>query len=485
MEALNKERATIPKLKVMTLNVRGLHSNLEDVLGVLQDHQPDVLVLTETKLTRKACSQACKYLSGHGYVQRHSACQYNPRAGVTLLINKSFADLGTVETIDIPGDLGGYIKAVQLRMEVSTPLTIVGVYMPTSHPSDKMVRSQIYRRMKAMTEQANDKEEGRHNILFAGDFNATLNKMDRASGNTNPMDNAHQTKIEEAKLYTLDPVQAGHPRKYTWRKGSAEQLASRIDDMFTNNEALPASAVTQIWDMTGKGTDHDLLEVCVPYHKLNMLPPPPITPDSAEKATLEKLKRLTKLTKEEREGLKNTVEERHGAAYHQLNDQVQRLLHTDVYPHWERLSSGDPASMEPLRALHLGSAADPAAQRELMEELNTQMADLLLQTRGTILAEGPTTMTNPTGHHYRPRLVSIQRDSLIKLRKKVVQTLRQDNVEEAELPAEVCKAVEALNAADERSSSSPQPLRESLKQLKSKIRELTRSPCMLTGDTLK
>ena len=87
--------------KVMTLNVRGLHSNLEDVLDVLQDHQPDVLVLTETKLTRKACSQACKYLSGHGYVQRHSACQYNPRAGVTLLINKSFADLGTVETIDI------------------------------------------------------------------------------------------------------------------------------------------------------------------------------------------------------------------------------------------------------------------------------------------------------------------------------------------------------------------------------------------------
>ena len=44
-------------------------------------------------------------------------------------------------------------------------------------------------------------------------------------------------------------------------------------------------------------------------------------------------------------------------------------------------------------------------------------------------------------------------------------------MEEAELPAEVCKAVEALNAADERSSSSPQPLRESLKQLKSKIRK--------------
>ena len=70
--------------------------------------------------------------------------------------------------------------------------------MPTSHPSDKLVRSQIYRRMEALTERANDKEEGRHNIIFAGDFNATLNKMDRASGNTNPMDSAHQTQIKEA-----------------------------------------------------------------------------------------------------------------------------------------------------------------------------------------------------------------------------------------------------------------------------------------------
>ena len=62
IEAPNKESATIPKLKVMTLNVRGLHSNLEDVLDVLQDHQPDVLVLTETKLTRKACSFAWRSL---------------------------------------------------------------------------------------------------------------------------------------------------------------------------------------------------------------------------------------------------------------------------------------------------------------------------------------------------------------------------------------------------------------------------------------
>jgi exonuclease III len=221
-------------------------------------------------------------------------------AGVTLLINKSFADLGTIETIDVPGDLCGYIKAVQLRMEISTPLTIVGVYMPTSHASDKILRSQLYRRIKTLAEKANDKEDGLYNIIIAGDFNATLHRLDRASCNTNPMDSAHQTQIKEAKLYTLDPVTTGRPRAFTWRRGSAEQPASRIDDMFTNNEALPASALTTVWDMTGRGTDHNLMDVCIPYHKLNMLPPPPPTPHAAEQAMFEKLKRLKKLTKEER-----------------------------------------------------------------------------------------------------------------------------------------------------------------------------------------
>lgn len=472
MHPATTDTGPIPNLKVMTLNVRGLQGRLEDVLDVLQDHQPDVLVLTETKLTRRSCSHACRSLSGQGYVQRHSACKYNPSAGVSVLVKKSFADLGNIDTIEVPGDLGGYIKAVQLRLEISTPLTIVGVYMPTSHASDKILRSHIYRKMTTLAEKANDKQEGTHNIIFAGDFNATLTRLDRASGNTNPMDTTHQTKLMEAKLYTLDPVRPGQSRAYTWRQGSAEQPASRIDDMLTNNEALPASAATRVWDMTGTGTDHNLLEVCIPYHKLNMLPPPPPIEDSAERAMVEKLKRLKKLTKEEREGLKLLVEERHGAAYHQLNDHVQHLLSTYVHPHWDALADSDPASTEPLKNLKLGEADHPAAQQQLMEELNTQIADQLMQTRDTILAEGPTTLTNPTGHHYRPRLVAVKRDGLIKLRKQVVQALRLENLEEVELPPEVCREIEALQRTEaEQSSNLLPPVRDTLKLLKSKIRK--------------
>jgi hypothetical protein len=39
--------------KVMCQNIRGLHTRLEDVIQILQENEPDVLVLTETKLTRR------------------------------------------------------------------------------------------------------------------------------------------------------------------------------------------------------------------------------------------------------------------------------------------------------------------------------------------------------------------------------------------------------------------------------------------------
>jgi hypothetical protein len=103
-----------------------------------------------------------------------------------------------------------------------------------------------------------------------------------------------------------------------------------------------------------------------------------------------------------------------------------------------------------------------------MEELNTPITDQLMQTRDTILAEGPTTLTNPTGHHYRPRLVALKRDGLIKLRKKVVQALRLENLEEGELPA--VEGIRNTTVAGA-NSNSPPSLRDTLKLLKANIRK--------------
>ena len=70
-------------LKVMTQNIRGLHTGLEDIQTILREHQPDILIVTETKLTKKGRSRISQQLAGQGYRQRHSVrYQLKPQAGV-------------------------------------------------------------------------------------------------------------------------------------------------------------------------------------------------------------------------------------------------------------------------------------------------------------------------------------------------------------------------------------------------------------------
>ena len=132
-------------LKVMTQNIRGLHTGLEDIQTILREHQPDILIVTETKLTKKGRSRISQQLAGQGYRQRHSVrYQLKPQAGVTLLIKKSFDELGDISDISTPDHLTGYMRGVQISLPGCTPLDIVGVYMPTTHPDDKHTRADIY-----------------------------------------------------------------------------------------------------------------------------------------------------------------------------------------------------------------------------------------------------------------------------------------------------------------------------------------------------
>jgi exonuclease III len=59
------------KLLVATLNVRGLGTGTGEVIQALSSHALDVLVLTETKLTKNSKGMAYQWLANLGCKQYH------------------------------------------------------------------------------------------------------------------------------------------------------------------------------------------------------------------------------------------------------------------------------------------------------------------------------------------------------------------------------------------------------------------------------
>jgi len=92
------------------------------IQDLLQSHQPDVLILTETKASPRNIKRTMHNLSRKGYWQFHSTTSEAPQAGVSILVHEKFCHLGMVQEIPHHGHLKGYIKTIQISHPSSTPL---------------------------------------------------------------------------------------------------------------------------------------------------------------------------------------------------------------------------------------------------------------------------------------------------------------------------------------------------------------------------
>ena len=409
---------TVKHLKIFTLNTRGLQTGLVDVLQLLQDHRPDVLILTETKVSKQSLRYVKYHLCRQGYWQFHSTTQEDPRAGVAILVHQQFCHMGLVEEVRPPEHLQGYIQTITISHELSTPLEITGIYMPmTNVPGNSQIRRAIYSTLKDRVQQANDTETGKFNTIIAGDFNATLSETDRHTRKNHSTDIQHRKHIEDCQLHPLDPCPniSTTPRQYTWRKGAQEQLASRIDDGFTNNAQLVPHTQTRIHDMAGTTTDHNALEYTITYRALDMIPPPeeeiiPGTP-------IVKLKHP--LTKQDKEHLTHIIETHHGSELHTLQLQLTTLNATYVTPYLQTLQ--DPSKPPP--PLLLEGCRTMADTHTYMEKLGQIVITTLAKVRDTVLQHGPTTRHYPAGYHYKPRTIAKKRRRLISLKKEIARMM--------------------------------------------------------------
>ena len=410
------------KFTIMTLNIRGLGTGTADILELLHKHKPEVLIITETKATKTSRKSISKGLGGQGYYQYYSSknnSEDEPQAGVLILLHKKFPDLGMVVPITTPDSLQGYIKAVQIRVPSSTPLDVVGVYMPTGQPQDKQTRDEIYKTLATLSGEANSTDDP-HYILIGGDFNATLANTDRRSNCCIHTDRQHRHMITESKLHPLEPPTASQARQFTWRQGAGEEPASRIDDFFTNDKQLTTGAQCTVIDMGGSTTDHDVLQVDIPYQALNMIPPPdrpPAIPDT------KKLK--LPLTLDEANTLRDIIEMQHGEDIQKLCERLEQILQQDVHPHWASISAKSPRQPAPIPSIE-GLQSQQEIQA-LIDALGDQIIDLLTGVRDTALNSGPTVQHNSAGHHMYPRGTAKARKRIKANTKQVATAIRHQD----------------------------------------------------------
>ena len=107
-------------LKLATQNVRGIQANKQDILSILHERCPDVLMVTETRLT-----QAHKHSkhARNGYDGYHSWVSSTPvrKAGLLLLLHHTVTLSATVRHRPLPTEVQGYLMSTTDHVSLVHP----------------------------------------------------------------------------------------------------------------------------------------------------------------------------------------------------------------------------------------------------------------------------------------------------------------------------------------------------------------------------
>ncbi len=170
------------QISVSTLNCRGLRTSYETVYEAMNTTQPDIMVLTETKLNSSMKWVTKKLLRDLPDYQHHSSSHSRPdqsglgSGGVILLIKGQYAT--TINKVEVQPELAGHLCHAILPSNGSYT-HIIGVYMPGEEAN---TQKQIYQYIQ---EQATKNKTLGQTMIVGGDWNATLYPEDRSTMQAN------------------------------------------------------------------------------------------------------------------------------------------------------------------------------------------------------------------------------------------------------------------------------------------------------------
>jgi exodeoxyribonuclease-3 len=215
-------------MKLATWNVNSLVARMPRVLDLLEQHQPDVLFMQETKTEPDAFPLLELEASGYRAVH-HSTGRW---AGVALL--------GRGDVVEVRAGLPGEPSPEEARwVEADVDgLRVVSVYVPNGRSPDSPFYEDKLRFLDAMTERVGELSGGP--LVVAGDFNVCPTDLDVYDPEA-LVGATHVTPPERERFQTLldagmtDAFRELHPgeRGFTWwdyRQGHFHRnMGLRID----------------------------------------------------------------------------------------------------------------------------------------------------------------------------------------------------------------------------------------------------------------
>ena len=232
-------KPTNTPLKILTWNVMGLTTVQQEIATLIEIQDPDIIVLTETKLVKEQNCKRWVHDIFPGYKLQASskpsqklvgkdagfAKMRNGAGGVLVAVKDSLTHRGTLQQLQTPEGCQGHLTGIQLHPPCdSKPITIWGVYMPSEN---SQTREHVYLQLANVL-----KSNTNANTILAGDWNAVLRDTDRNTDRCTSMDKKHIEFVQQHQLISQDcpPCSLSH-RSPTFFAHSIPTSWSRIDDI--------------------------------------------------------------------------------------------------------------------------------------------------------------------------------------------------------------------------------------------------------------
>ncbi|KAJ9506866.1 hypothetical protein QJQ45_028864, partial [Haematococcus lacustris] len=210
-------------ITLTTLNVRSLHRSRNDVLNLVHQHSPDILILTETMTQPRSNNPDSGWLKR--VMPDYTTHRHSGHSEVLIGIKHNLAL--QMQTKMLPPCADAEVNArcviLTLNQHQCEQLTIIATYWPSGNNGDALsLREKMQQHIRTSTGHLPG------SLILAGDINATLRTADRSEHTDYTQDLMMRDFAAELRLLEADP----DDRAWTYQQPHCN---SRIDAILTRD----------------------------------------------------------------------------------------------------------------------------------------------------------------------------------------------------------------------------------------------------------